>query len=206
MTRRLPRRAWITIAVALVVVGTGLTLAEESGASRAVTTPSACTGILNSPYQDALYNTTLFEKVCTQPSFVQAYNLHGVQGFTAGESSQGYGRWVDVYYAFDWTASCTNRSWGVGTCSEQEYWDANVTTGNISGPFFAEFPASCSGCPAGPPALFLIIVVAAILVLAFLTRPRSRRPASSMPGQTPSATEQPPAKATNEREGVNERR
>lgn len=151
---------------------------------------SACATVLA---QMPTVNSSLFQKVCTEPSFAAALQMWGVANFTFGSaSSAGY---ETLYYGFFWSAPCSNPNSTGSVCSEQEYWTGNVTTQTVTGPFFKETPFICmcgavlARPPPSPPTVALLTWVPALGLLAGaalaigVSIRRRRRPPS--PVQTP---------------------
>ena len=179
----LPELTVFILILALCEQGVGLVAAnpdvEVSNGQAAL--PSACETILN---VDPEVNSSAFLEVCGETQFGNALRAWGTMNFTWGTSSGPNGTFY--YYGFLWLAPCWNVTLAhtFGECSEQEYWAADPATGNVSGPFFQENPATCMYCPAilrAPPVLpvFLLLAVPIIGIgttLAFAIRRRSHKP------------------------------
>jgi len=131
-------------------------------------------------------NLTAFTKVCDEPSFVTAYERWGnFSGQSiAGQWIQDPPRWVleDYVYIVNGESHCGNLTNGPPTamCDEQATWLVNVTTGEVSGPFYYEHYLIMfgSGGSLFPPLsssaeVALVLVVAAFIVVGavlFVTR------------------------------------
>jgi hypothetical protein len=142
-------------------------------------------------------NSSLFLEVCTEPSFAAALASYGVQNFSYGWESLG-GQIVLYGYSFLWTGACppTSLTSGSGLCAYQESWEANATSGNVSGPYLHVGPAACTYCPAdilAPPGFDPIVIVfalvfgAASVVAIRIVWTHRRRPPSMVtnPGTDP---------------------
>jgi hypothetical protein len=126
--------------------------------------PAACATVVASVPG---VNSALFLEVCAEPSFATALASYGVQNFSYGwESLEGQILLYDYYFL--WTGACppTSLTNGSGLCGYQESWEANATSGNVSGPYLHEGPAACTYCPAellAHPAFDLIVIVFAFV-------------------------------------------
>jgi uncharacterized protein (DUF2236 family) len=128
-------------------------------------------------------NSTLFQEICAEPQFQAALQERGVANFTTSELVDR-GR-TTFYLGFSWVDPCGNASRYSPTnqCAFQEYWEANVTSGTISGPVTTEGPVICScgevaaaSTRLQPVAILLIggiVAVAASLLGVMLLRRRA---------------------------------
>src|SRR5208282_5794842 len=89
-------------------------------------------------------NSSVFQSVCSEPSFASALQMWGLDNFTYG--STGAGSYVTLYWGFVWAAPCTDVGWNVSTCSYQETWSANSTTGAVTGPVLQQYPWNGCAC------------------------------------------------------------
>ena len=84
-------------------------------------------------------NSTMFQQVCAEPSFQSAFASWGAANF-----SYGYGSNSSIFWQFYWVAPCTNASWAGMSCTYQEYWDGDLATGAVGGPFLMQHLAICA--------------------------------------------------------------
>lgn len=108
-----------------------------SGSAPGVT--SACATII---VQSPAVNSSLFQKVCSEPSFQSAFELWGASNFSFGNEGGGTVPFA-WFWQFAWVAPCTNDSFGTQNCMFQEYWLGSPTTGGVSGPFVMQYPEVC---------------------------------------------------------------
>lgn len=178
-----PKLLVLLAILALCGQGVGLAVAspDMEGFHGQTALASACTTILNA---DPEVNSSQFLEICSEAQFGAALRAWGIMNFTWGSSGGPNGTFYD--WGFVWIATCRNTTWAhaFGECSEQEYWAANSSTGNVTGPFFQENPAVCAGCPAvlvAPSVLsvFLLLAVPVVGVgagLAFAIRRQRSKP------------------------------
>jgi hypothetical protein len=98
-----------------------------------------------------------------------------------------------VYFVTTWLGSCSNLSLAPGPCSNSEYWAGNVTTNNVSGPYFEEhIPISPgpipftnpSGRDAVYPGIAVTTGVGVLAVLVVVVKMRKARPPAPSTGPT----------------------
>lgn len=123
-------------------------------------------------------NLSLFSKLCTESSFVAAYEKYPY-GFMGQGVITHYGRVVEYQYLFAGVAPCGNLSNGPPStnCSEQVSWIGNATTGAITGPFYFESPVYIFGSDGSSSSVFsssggvvwiLVVAVSIVVVVALL--------------------------------------
>lgn len=193
VSRRLPAGPSVIAALSVVVVLLAGGVQARSGTINPEQN-SACSAII------AVYGSSLdassFLEACSEPAFQNAYATWGGSNFSLG--GQNGGSTTYDYYAFDWAAQCNNLSVAPPsqTCSFQEFWTVNLSTGVLSGPTVAEHVAACA-CSARPspgsstvpqtltmtafPIEFLAMILAAGTLLLVLLLRRRARPRSPPP-------------------------
>lgn len=128
--------------------------------------------------------TIIWTKLCVMPQFtslidtwgklVLAYPNNGTNGtWTAMnlsfQTSATAGNPLVVSFVVRWIAPCNNASIGVGDCSFLQYWNGNVSSNDLTGPFASETVAVSTGPVQGNqlsgPSLEDILIIAASVFL-----------------------------------------
>jgi len=91
-----------------------------------------------------------------------------------------------VSFVVSWIAGCQNASSGPGPCSEMTWWNGNVTTLNLTGPFHREGPVITTGLHPGPgpspwPYVLIGVVAVGLAGLLIFALTRARRPPTTAP-------------------------
>jgi len=181
----------------------------------------AWSGLNSTGYNISVHQ--IWSKLCVMPLFQTVINDWGglilghignttnttwvARNLTFGESQHGNSPPI-VDFTVGWVAACQNASLQPGQCTEQETWEGNVTTLNLTGPFTSEYRATTTGGPETPTGVtsftFLLILLIAIVSIgvigvAVLAVTRGRGPRNKTPptdGRGPSSrsmTPPPPA-------------
>ena len=87
-----------------------------------------------------------FAEVCGTPAFSDALNASGLRSFSVGGSYDARNGTGFVGFSFAWAGACPTGPYGYyDSCTFQESWMANTTSGRIIGPTLDVYPSSSSG-------------------------------------------------------------
>jgi hypothetical protein len=112
-------------------------------------------GLLMSEYvggglQYSVNYTQMFREICRTTAFVTLVDGVAANGFFAIGSGGTDEATLYLFFYLDWTANCTNASYGPPTteCDFQATWTGYLSNNSVSGPLNQQFPDICTGCDA----------------------------------------------------------